>query len=343
MAVQIPDELKQAKKALEAGQKPKATVREFLNWFGAARRRQGVVERVRSALDKLGLLTYPDFEGEYIDAPVFFMDKSSFKPLTKITATGATNKEISQPAQVDPTHRLGRLQAANRPPVSVKPGSTLQTATTLMLAHDYSQLPVMPNERSVKGMVSWKSIGSRLALNRTCAKVDDCMDPHRELTDDASLFDAINIISKHDCVLVRDRDNKITGVVTAADINEQFRTLAEPFLLLGDIENRIRSLITPRFSKHELAAVRDPADAGRSVEDVTDLSFGEYQRLLEKEERWNKLGLPIDRVTFIKDLDKVRVIRNEVMHFDPDGITEDSLEDLRRFSKFLMRLQSLTA
>ena len=48
--------------------------------------------------------------------------------------------------------------------------------------------------------------------------------------------------------------------------------------------------------------------------------------------------MPIDRVTFIKELDQVRAIRNDVMHFDPDGILPDQLERLREFSSFLDRL-----
>lgn len=65
-------------------------------------------------------------------------------------------------------------------------------------------------------------------------------------------------------------------------------------------------------------------------------------RLLESEERWQKLGLKIDRRRFIEQLKRIRDIRNDVMHFDPDGITPEELEDLRRFSDFLERLQRVT-
>ena len=36
-----------------------------------------------------------------------------------------------------------------------------------------------------------------------------------------------------------------------------------------------------------------------------------------------------------KRLDEVRRIRNDVMHFDPDGIAEKDLDTLRRFDQFL--------
>ncbi len=42
-----------------------------------------------------------------------------------------------------------------------------------------------------------------------------------------------------------------------------------------------------------------------------------------------------------KDLDRVREIRNDVMHFDPDPLPDSDLAALRRFVKFLQALQSL--
>ena len=264
---EIPDELRMQKLALQNGEKPRATVRELLSWFDSARRGYKVVNRIREALKELELTTWPDFEGEYIDQEVFFMNTQTFQPppppppMTEEDTEGET--PTVKTGTADPSHRLGRLKAANRKPIYVSPNDDLKTAITLMMSHDYSQLPVMQSERSVKGMISWKSIGSRLALGTGCLTVKDCMEQHYVLQDDASLFDAINVISRHDCVLVRDRENKITGLVTGADISLQFQTLAEPFLLLGDIENRIRALILPRFTPEDLQQAKNPADTER--------------------------------------------------------------------------------
>jgi len=78
------------------------------------------------------------------------------------------------------------------------------------------------------------------------------------------------------------------------------------------------------------------------VDGVSDLTFGEYVRLLENEQRWNKLGVQIDRGKFNEQLGRIRDIRNDVMHFDPDGIGDADLDELRRFSGFLDRLEKLT-
>ena len=64
--------------------------------------------------------------------------------------------------------------------------------------------------------------------------------------------------------------------------------------------------------------------------------------MLENEARWQKFNIRVDRKSFVDQLKRIRDIRNDIMHFDPDGITEEALEDLRRFSRFVDRLQSLT-
>lgn len=167
------------------------------------------------------------------------------------------------------------------------------------------------------------------------------MDSHQEIRSDASMFQAIPIIIQHQYVLIRGGDNRITGIVTASDLSLQFQQLAEPFLLLGEIENHIRRILANRYSADELNEAKDPGDSERIVNDASDLTFGEYIRLLENPDRWAKLNLPIDRKTLIKQLDRVREIRNDVMHFDPDPMPPDDLSCLRDLVEFFQRLQQL--
>jgi hypothetical protein len=89
----------------------------------------------------------------------------------------------------------------------------------------------------------------------------------------------------------------------------------------------------------ELAAARDPVDGDRTIEDVSDLSLGEYIRLLENPKRWEKLAVKIERKTFVEELKRVGRIRNDVMHFDPDGPSPEDLKTLRKFVKFLSDLE----
>jgi hypothetical protein len=55
------------------------------------------------------------------------------------------------------------------------------------------------------------------------------------------------------------------------------------------------------------------------------------------------LGVKIDRKIFVSQLQDIRNIRNDVMHFDPDGISDEERKTLRKFSEFLRSLQQLGA
>jgi CBS domain-containing protein len=320
------------------------TVRTFLGWFGIQRRGYYKVRTLRSALKKSGLVTVPDFEGEYIDGLVRF-------ELATDAAEGVAEApaEPSPAAPVvaggvadDPTYRIGKLPAANTSLVSVKPESPLQEATSLMMSKHYSQLPVMQSEFGVKGVISWRSIGTRTALSAGGALAKDFMEEPVIVSSDASLFSVIDTIVEREYALVKaPNTGRITGIVTTTDLSLQFRQLGEPFLLLGEIENHVRSLIDGVFTLAELREAVDPGDTSREIESVADLTFGEYLRLLEKPANWDKLSLTIDRVVFVAELDRIREIRNDVMHFDPDPLAEADLSALRSFSRFLQTVMSV--
>ena len=310
------------------------TVRTFLLWFQAERRGYRVIRRIRTYLKRHGLATSPDFEYTWLDGTIAFVPALQ---------DGDATPAQSGAAAADPTFRIGRLDAANRAPISVKPDATLQQATTIMLTNDFSQLPVMTGPRDLKGIVSWKTIGSRLALKRPCAYARDAMEPAQVVSADESLFDAIARIALHDYVLVQAQDKTFPGIVTASDFNVQFQSLAEPFLLVGEIENGLRRILHQKFTLKELEEAKAPGEDGRVVESPSDLTFGEYIRLIEPEKRWRKLRVEIDRVEFLERLNQVREVRNDVMHFDPDGLDPSDLVFLREFAQFLKRLRDVGA
>jgi CBS domain-containing protein len=330
--------LAQIQAQVKAGQYPTVSVRELLKRFNAQRRGIHVLSKIRSDLAAYDLTTFPDFEGEYIDNIVRFDAASRLKR----TALDSQKDKSTEPFN-DPTFRIGKLPAANRAPVSVKPNDKVSSAITIMLMNDYSQLPVMQNERDVKGVISWRSIGRLLGINGV--NVDDdarnFMDPAQIVHSSDSLFDSIDKIVNSEYVLVQNPERKITGIVTTSDLSLQFRQLAEPFLLLSEIENKIRQIIVrAAFTKEQLQKYADRKDAKEieRIQGVADLSLGEYLQLLADPASWNQLNFRLDRVAFVQRLDEVRVIRNDIMHFDPDPILEEELNTLRKFRAFLQQL-----
>ncbi len=140
------------------------SVRQFLSWFGAQRRGSWTVQWIRGYLSRARLQTEPDFDAVYIDSPISFSLISDVPPQEeKQTKTSATKEAVAisesvlavltkEPIYADPTYRISKLEAANKKPVSVAPDQILQIATTIMLMHDFSQLPVMTSDYDVKGI-----------------------------------------------------------------------------------------------------------------------------------------------------------------------------------------------
>ncbi|MDE2926775.1 MAG: hypothetical protein OXT71_10290 [Acidobacteriota bacterium] len=48
--------------------------------------------------------------------------------------------------------------------------------------------------------------------------------------------------------------------------------------------------------------------------------------------------MQVDRATFIHNLGQIRELRNEVMHFAPDGLDPEEVGKLERVAMFLRKL-----
>ena len=307
---------------------------------------------IRDALAEVKLDTSPDFDDTHIDASITFVPAppslavGSHGAVAGVPAQGAPpDADIVdlafEPERVDPSYRVARLRSARTPPVAVNPDTTIAEAVTLMMKHDFSQLAVISGGRTVKGVVSWKSLGKRLAMGKKCETVGDAMEPVNVIELGTSLFEAVALIAKNDCVLVKDETNQPCGIITSYDVSETFVELGEPFLLLGEIENLVRDMMDGRFSEEELEKGRDPLDADRPISKVSDLNFGGYVRILQDPAAWVKVGTRLDRGTFVTYLERVREIRNDTMHFDPDGVDVDDRKELRDFAGLLKQVKQL--
>jgi CBS domain-containing protein len=340
----VPEQLRVVAKKTAKGERPKETVRTLLSWFGQHRRGLHVVNNVRSALEELNIKTEPDFELAFFDGPVEFI---SISGQNQKQAAGLTSPPINKEADgrvdgegrlsTDPVMRVDILEAANRKNLcTVTRDAPLEEAITLMSTRHFSQLPVLQGFRGDMKveMVSWKSIGEQRAWGRECKFVRDCTEHAEIIPWNTPLITAVSKIVEHEVVLVRGQENTITGLVTTTDLALEFRKLSEPFLLLGEIENHVRRIILGKFLIEDLADAKNPNDNYRNVGSISDLTMGEYIRLLENPENWKKLACKLDRKTFIERLEAVRRIRNDVMHFHPDPVEREDIELLQEIARF---------
>lgn len=243
---------------------------------------------------------------------------------------------------VDPVPRIGTLQTANRRPVTVTPDSKVSVAITNMQLHG-SPLPVMQGNREVKGLISWQSICVNAMIhNKECRLVKDCMERDVAIVwDDEPIRKVLRTIAEKEVVLVQARSNReIIGLVRASDFSNYFYSLGEPFFLIWEIEDHVRLLIAhASYSLSVLTSVRGLNDEGRKIESALDLNFGDYLRLFQDENNWRSIRYTLDRKTFLSALDGVRRIRNDVMHFRPELISEQEIEILRDTVDFMRSLK----
>ena len=304
------------------------TVRELLAKFDYQRRGDWINNHIRNGLEQFKLRTDQDVAVAWVDSPITI-------ELDSDASAASAGSRTS-----DPTHRVSAFLDGKSPPASVKPESLLKEATTIMQMNHYSRLPVMRNEREVSGIVTWQSIGTRLALGLDCTYVRQCMQPAEVISADTRLFDAVHKVAEHGYVLVRSEKNIVIGIVTATDVAHLFEKLARPFLLIGEIENHVRNLIHGKFTLDQLQAASGDE---RSIEGSDDLTFGAYYRLLGNKDNWERLNLDIDREEFIRHLDAVREIRNEIAHFNPRGLDELQRKTIRNIARFFDHLARMTA
>jgi CBS domain-containing protein len=334
----LSDFLSSAKDDLDHGRPRQLSVRGLLEQWGAKRRGAVIVAQVNHDLTAAGLATVPPFEDV-----VWIDDEVS---LVKVVAGQTTVPTASEPdtgvaSDIGDSGvlRVRQIKAAHGPLERVSPQDTLERAQSLMLEKNYSQLAVLSGERELRGFVSWESIAKALIVSRDCT-LDNVVlpaDPPLRLSDDL-LSNVPRIVDKG-FLFVEGTDRRISGIVTVADLAEEFEESARPFFLVGDIERRLRRIVERIPPELGPPAETDEGEEGVSgSSSPEDMTFGDYLRLFEQPAVWSSFGWRIDRVAFVHQLDRIREIRNDVMHFSADPLDEKQAEALRRFVETLQVL-----
>jgi predicted transcriptional regulator len=236
----------------------------------------------------------------------------------------------------DPVRRVNILESASKIPVYVTNSDTLKKAISLMKIYNFSQLPVTNNGiRGLKGYISWETIGCVKERGITSGLVKDYISEDvKQISPDMPLIEAIKVVEDHDFAVVVAKDSSMQGIITTADITAQFILNTEPFVILEEIELQIRNILkNGEFLVDELKNLK--TESGKVANSIDDLTFAQYLELIGNKANWNRLGLNVDRDVLMEHLQEVRVIRNDVMHFSPDGIKDDRRLTLKRTAAFL--------
>ena len=296
------------------------TVRDLIAEWGVRRRGAAVVARISRDLAQVGMTTEPAFDSVPLGGAI------ELRPVAK-TVEPSTHPDASDDGPPPSmTVTIGTLEPASGGVTSVSPEEPILRAQSLMERYEYSQLAVLAGERTLKGAISWESIARAALYRGQPSLVRDAIDSGAVVVNGTDpLLEHVGTIADAGYVFVRDATNRIKGIVTAADLSVEFAKQANPFLLLGEIEGWLRQIVDAEFSADDLAGYVDPDDPDRQIEAASSLTFGEYVRLLQSPEAWDRLGLVADRAIFVDHLDEVRRVRNSIMHFSPDPLDESEL------------------
>ena len=153
--------------------------KQLLWYFYCERRSKYNNIIIKNYLRKHKLEVVPDFASTYLWSNV------EIKQAEKIRLN---KKNAETEIDYDPINRIKLLPSANKSPISINRDAKLNEAITLMMLHDYSQLPVMSDSRKVDGIITWKTIGQCLTQKISGEFVRDYMSKDVEILDYEATF-----------------------------------------------------------------------------------------------------------------------------------------------------------
>lgn len=294
-AFETTEDLLQAAAARDTDSPFVLSIRNLLKLWGAQRRGSAVVEQIQQDLAATGLTTDPPFTDGSIDGSVTIVplnvDPDVFEP-----------ENAAQDAVVPPvSYLVGNLASATSAVVAANADDPLADAVAAMHRHNFSQLPVLFADGTLQGALTWKSI-VQAGQRGTPLRVIDALThaPTAHGTD--SLLSRVADINDYGYVLVLDDRKQVVGIVTSADLATQFADRVEPFILVEEVEQRLRGIVDGALAANRitLAGMREAlGDKKEKIQTARDLTLGQYRYLFESADLWPQFGLAVNQGLFL--------------------------------------------
>ncbi|WP_181548931.1 hypothetical protein [Micromonospora saelicesensis] len=332
--------LEEARAEAEEGTPRTLTVREFIRHWGLEDRDRTTSAQIDADLANHGLTTIPDFRTVSLDKTIRIVvlpEGDSDDAATDVASDGVEATTSDDEESVDFGLTLGNLLPDDMSLAWVSPTASFEEAITAMQVDDFSQIAVLTNPYTLHGAVSWESIAAAKHRNARAAFSDaiDRRAATRVFDYNVRLLDVLETLQQSGFIFVRDDQRKITGIITAADVVRKYDETATPFFLIGEIDQELRQLLQNTFDEETVRQAC--SSAGSSFRSFDSMSIGQYQAVLDNPDCWQQLDWPLDRRVFIKRLDQLRKVRNNVMHFNPDPVRHTDVDKLRHFLDLIRR------
>ena len=247
-------------------------------------------------------------------------------------------------------------------PVCVEKADSVSKALSIMIEHDFSQLPVTHEKDNFPipdGLITYEGIirGIRNFKARIeDLKVRDVMVSAPIFSEEDDLFDILDRLKDTNAVLVcSEYEDYLSAIVTSYDASEYFRKRTEDMMRVEDIEVMVKELIKAAYTleNEELdeaklqetinrvtaSAAKDPTSSAK-IKMFNDLTMADYISILLMKETWPFFepifGVPKE---FVRELlNGVREIRNGLAHFRGDT-TADARDKLKFGTEWMTKCQ----
>ena len=245
-----------------------------------------------------------------------------------------------QDLAVELFHRINKVIPENQDLFTFPPTYLVCDAIPEMIKRKFSQVPVLDNNE-VLGVFSFRSFSKGVAnvsfegwKEQKCAPSDLQVDDFLEQFQFARVTDEMNRVfgamQDDNGVLVGDHE-KLIGILTPMDFLLYLYQVANPFVMISEIELAvraiIRSVLTPDQIKEVAKRCLSKAYNGdKNVpENLEEMNFTNYQVMITHSETWVVFESLFGgtRARMGGKLREIAEIRNNVFHFKRNASWED--------------------
>ena len=232
-------------------------------------------------------------------------------------------------------------------------------AFTIMIADEFSQLPIMSGRRDVVGVVTWRSLAChKVGANTTAGDVREPIPGGATLPLTTPVVDVLDLVFSSDFVLTHKGNNELCGIVTASDMTLWAKHCSKAFLAVAEIERHLRGAlrkVDPALLNSAASIGTTSADRVDGAYDPDSWTFAHYRSFFNRgDEAWGELPQEqlwsrIDRGEFRRRLQAANEARNKAFHFRSGGCAPTpeekdvkGVEDAELLTKFAKCLRVIT-
>ena len=198
-------------------------------------------------------------------------------------------------------------------------------ALTIMIADEFSQVPIVSGKREVVGVVTWRSLACQNVQDNTTA--GDVCEPIPGGTPfplTTPVVDVLDLVFSADFVLTHNRENELCGIVTASDMTLWAKRYCKAFLAVDEIERHLRcalSNVDHALLDSALRSATANGDATDGAHIIDSWTFPLYRNFFDGDDAaWQELPRGqlwsrIDRSEFRRRLQEANEARNRAFHF----------------------------